>query len=1148
MKLPITCWKNTLRTLGYKVVRTQKKTRSRQLKETNLHYGNLEPRKLLASLPELGPIIDLQVDEGQEFSAVVSYSDLDTGDTHTAVIDWGDGTSESVEAASGEIELSHAYPDDGTYTPTLTITDSDFLSDAYSFDVTVENVAPMFSSYTYAYTYDDNSFDDWRTEFKEGDVAHVSAGFVDSARGDTFTAVLYPEGLDGEAVAIDHSNFFRWEDDGQTFIEVHSELPLQDSGSVNAVIRLTDDDGGFADAPISFDVENVAPEFDFLEVYNSDGNISESYLEHEDDGGSFIEAILNRSIEEGTPFNIAGRFVDPGLNDEFTITFYPDGDLTSTAIAVEDFAVTEFNGQAVINFAIDDFVLEDSGTFRPLLLLSDDDGGREEVPLELEISDVAPVVSLGADQTVVVGGQSVTIAIDSIDPGNDTITEYRVDWGDGVEGSSLTHTYDIAGTHPVRVWVTDNDGEHGPYLLANDIVVTNLIVSTLIDENDGDYTSNDLSLREALALAEQIEGENSITFAAGMTGELLLDSSNGSLQVGTGTSIIGPGRDLLTIRSANSAFELNFSGQQLSGLHLENSYIYVDGPDALLSDLLIDGSSSWLEHEGSKLVVEDSIIRNAELNLWGEDTNFHRLEIEGVSYVDVSGGSDALLSVVDSVILNSGKWDLFSNADFENTHFSGSSPDGLSVLHVHGDTNLNRSTVTNRFLPDSGKSAVYVDAGATFTLAKSVVVGNALLDSGATDFGGDGEILGSNNFIGSTDDSLSVVGSNFSQIVSSSNSFSASLPNPLIGSTEGNFGTWLRDGSAISGLSDLTRPDLLGPITVVFNQRVSLTSDVLRIFNDSEGGTPVSLDGAQFSLSDDGRTATWNLSDLGQSVGAGFYTLSLDHHLISDGLGVSIPYDPAMNQQVRLVLPGDANLDGTVDVLGDAFGLINNLGVTEGATWADGDFNGDGAVDVLGDAFIHTGTLGSFADPEPPPMTISVASSPFSFGTWLRDGQNIEGLGDLARPDQLGPDHSCFQSACVAFTLDALRIFNDSDGGTPVSLDGAEFSLSEDGRTATWNLLELNQTTEAGFYTLSLDQHLITDGLGIALPYDSDMNQQVRVVLPGDANLDGSSRACSAMRSNLLVHLGEAGGYDLGWQGDFNGDGSVDRTWEMPSS
>ena len=64
------------------------------------------------------------------------------------------------------------------------------------------------------------------------------------------------------------------------------------------------------------------------------------------------------------------------------------------------------------------------------------------------------------------------------------------------------------------------------------------------------------------------------------------------------------------------------------------------------------------------------------------------------------------------------------------------------------------------------------------------------------------------------------------------------------------------------GLGDLARPDQLGQITVVFNQRVSLTSNALRIFNDSDGGTPVSLDGAEFSLSEDGRTATWNLLEL----------------------------------------------------------------------------------------------------------------------------------------------------------------------------------------------------------------------------------------------------------------------------------------------
>jgi len=57
-------------------------------------------------------------------------------------------------------------------------------------------------------------------------------------------------------------------------------------------------------------------------------------------------------------------------------------------------------------------------------------------------------------------------------------------------------------------------------------------------------------------------------------------------------------------------------------------------------------------------------------------------------------------------------------------------------------------------------------------------------------------------------------------------------------------------------------------------------------------------------------------------------------------------------------LPGDANLDGRVDVLGDGFALVANLGVTEGATWSQGDFDGNGQVDVLDDAFVLVANLG----------------------------------------------------------------------------------------------------------------------------------------------------------------------------------------------
>jgi hypothetical protein len=56
-------------------------------------------------------------------------------------------------------------------------------------------------------------------------------------------------------------------------------------------------------------------------------------------------------------------------------------------------------------------------------------------------------------------------------------------------------------------------------------------------------------------------------------------------------------------------------------------------------------------------------------------------------------------------------------------------------------------------------------------------------------------------------------------------------------------------------------------------------------------------------------------------------------------------------------LAGDLNLNGIVDVLGDAFALVSNLGNT-GSSWSQGDMNADRIIDVLGDAFALVANLG----------------------------------------------------------------------------------------------------------------------------------------------------------------------------------------------
>ena len=54
---------------------------------------------------------------------------------------------------------------------------------------------------------------------------------------------------------------------------------------------------------------------------------------------------------------------------------------------------------------------------------------------------------------------------------------------------------------------------------------------------------------------------------------------------------------------------------------------------------------------------------------------------------------------------------------------------------------------------------------------------------------------------------------------------------------------------------------------------------------------------------------------------------------------------------------GDANLDGTVSVMGDGIPLMMNL-FSETTNWATGDNNADGQTDVLNDAFSFVGNLG----------------------------------------------------------------------------------------------------------------------------------------------------------------------------------------------
>ncbi len=98
------------------------------------------------SAPTVDAGADLQVTEGDAITlAGASFSDAGSADTHTATVDWGDGTfaAATVNPSSGTLSAGHTYPDDGVFVVTVCVTDDDGALTCDSFTVTVENSDPV---------------------------------------------------------------------------------------------------------------------------------------------------------------------------------------------------------------------------------------------------------------------------------------------------------------------------------------------------------------------------------------------------------------------------------------------------------------------------------------------------------------------------------------------------------------------------------------------------------------------------------------------------------------------------------------------------------------------------------------------------------------------------------------------------------------------------------------------------------------------------------------------------------------------------------------------------------------------------------------------------------------------------------------------
>jgi hypothetical protein len=379
------------------------------------------------------------INENGSISLSGSFVDPGTLDTHTVVIDWGDGSlTTSFTLAAGVVSFSgktHQYLDDNpTGTPSdlktisVTVSDDDLGSGTGTTTVTVNNVAP--SALTANLSDDD---------IDEGDSTTLSGGFTDPGTLDTHTVVINW----GDASPNTMLNLGAGV---LSYSSGHTYLDDDGDDSYTITVTVTDDDTGSTSTTTDILVHNVAP-------------------------ANLTASASPSTIDENSSTTVSGGFTDPGTLDTHTVTIsWGDGSPNTTLSLAA----------GVLTYSASHHYLDDnptgtaSDTYTIGVGVFDDDGGSTSAATSVTVNNVAPVLSgVGTAGTINENGTS-TLTGTITDPGiQDTFT-LTVNWGEGAPvnyslaaGStsfSVTHQYlddNPTGTafdiYSISVTITDDD-------------------------------------------------------------------------------------------------------------------------------------------------------------------------------------------------------------------------------------------------------------------------------------------------------------------------------------------------------------------------------------------------------------------------------------------------------------------------------------------------------------------------------------------------------------------------------------------------------------------------------------------------------------------------------------------------------------------
>ena len=367
--------------------------------------------------------------------------------------------------------------------------------------------------------------------------------------------------------------------------------------------------------------------------------------------------------------------------------------------------------------------------------------------------------------------------------------------------------------------------------------------------------SGDVSLRSST-----LEG-NSTTGQSSYGGGIRTDSGNvflinSTLSVNSTYGAFGHGGGILTVEGDVSLLNSTVSGNTTNGTDSNSGGISARSGSVSLSNSTVTGNSSMVFVGGIGIFTEGSLTLLNSIVAGNSTVNF--------GFPDLLE-SDRPLIVENSLIGSTSGTGIRTSTGTGNIL---NQPALLAPLADNGGPTGTHALLEGSLAIDAGRNALV--SGLSIDQRGAARIANAIVDIGAFEF-----------------------------------------ESPTIGPKVTSV---VRDEGGV-----LARPDLLTTFAVTFDQDVNVDLFDLSVINDTAGNVLLISD-AGFSYDTVSQTATWDFSSLLSDLDASFYTFRLSDTITGVVSGQALDGDSDGTaggnhlESIYVAIPGDANLDGDVEV------------------------------------------------------------------------------------------------------------------------------------------------------------------------------------------------------------------------------------------